>query len=990
MARHGTGAQVKVRLYLEGRLVENALVSVQVRGGVGTPATARLELVPTKTIKHILPNTWVHVFTNDPWETNPAGDLSDFKLLFEGVVVSRGFTKQGEGRNLVVECCCPAIFWTSAKQFWLNIGSADGGLVDQLAIQTSGGYGRFGQITSTGTYGYMVSKLAFADKEQPEERFMDTLISVIDDIGNVNPYYTNVRNRFRLTDRIIRGPAGKTEKLFQLALLGDFLEGLAGRVSGQTNLVEVVNQLLSAILHEWTSVVAPPYLKTRVFDRDVFGNIKRNKKKVTRRGPRGRTKVDLFDFETAEDNIIGSYIFKPHVYTLPPPTCNVLFPNMFDSMSFSENFLQETTRLAMKPQLPMVSAGITQGLLLQRPVELEVFTALVRDPTRRTPLKRTPDGQFSDGAGQVPTFTDYDWSTNDERIRGIVYNFVNLAPAPSTLTLADPGRRQPTGARTGGVPKYLQNVASYEWFKSKFVARPASLQGPYNMRVVPGFPLVALDDSEAELSVVAYLETVVHTIDARGSATTEYGIRYPRLAHEVDFNQPRFKQGFNAEGELDFDLFRDEDGKYDFRQLFDGDGQPPIPEWFDESYRNVIDLDLKYKEWFGKKAGAIQNVLFKNPGEKPDEKAVAIASGLFAQPDITFSSVGQAVSEFAEHKEEFEEILEANENITVNDAIDELNARYRLARRAGREFEEASGFTDRSFTRIDEAFRFVGAAPVELADRVAADASIAVKNLGAQFTQSPAATREINYRISRLDRFAGDTSAGSGYSGVAEGVSTSAPTTTSTESSGDVAPDAISGATPAPPANRMSGAFPVFDTKIHTGNEATDKKTRAALLQSGDERAPSDRARYDGRPLMYDFEFRLWQQSLRDAGYTPTGEMIEENAETSDYFVEDTKGNIVRPKTAAERAASVQKRKDDLEARKKDQDARKARGRHDARARKSQSMPAKEQAPTGDGLEQEQRHALPQPLSEKQVVDLRRAIVDVYCDELARTRGFTG
>src|SRR5690606_20401486 len=263
-------------------------------------------------------------------------------------VVARGFNRQESGRNFVIQCADPSIFWTKAKQFWLNISSADGGIVDQLAIQTSGGYGRFGQLASTGTYGYMASKLAFADKDQPEERFMDTLISVLDDIGNVNPYYTNARNRFRITDRIIRGPAGKTEKLFQLALLGDFLEGLAGRVSGQSDLVEVVNQLLSAILHEWVSVPAPPYVKARIFDRDIFGNVKRNKKRVTGRGPRGRDTVTLFEVQTAIDTIIGNFIFKPHVYTISPPTCNVLFPNMYDRMGHQEHFLAETTRLAMK------------------------------------------------------------------------------------------------------------------------------------------------------------------------------------------------------------------------------------------------------------------------------------------------------------------------------------------------------------------------------------------------------------------------------------------------------------------------------------------------------------------------------------------------------------------------------------------------------------------------------------------------------------------
>lgn len=983
MTQHGKGRIVKTRLYLEGRWVPNAFVSIATEAGVGTPATAQIELVPTNTIKHILPYTWVHVFTTDPWDSNPPGDLSDFKLLFEGVVVSRGFTRQDNGRNFVIQCAAPEIFWANAKQFWMNLASANGGLVDQLAVQTSGGYGRFGTVASTGTYGYLASKLAFSDREQAEERFLDTMISVLDDIGNVNPFYTNARNRFRLTDRIIRAPAGKTEKLFQLALISDFLEGLAGRVSGQSNLVDVVNQLLSAILHEWTSVAAPPYIKARVFNRDVFGNIKRNKKKVTSRGPRGRDKVELFDFEVAEDNIVASLIFKPHVYTIAPPSCNVLFPNMFEGLQFSQNFLNETTRVSMKPQLPLVGAGVTMGMLLQRPTELEVFTALVRDPKRVSQQKRTPDGKFGDGEGQVPTFTDYDWTTNEERIRGIVYNFINLAPAPSTLTLSDPGRKTPSGTRKGGVPKYLQNVASYEWYKSKFVQRQQELKGPYNMRPVPGFPIVALDDSEANLSLIANLDMIRHHIQASGDASTTYGISHARLVDEIDLNRVKFQGGFNQDGSLNLDLVRNEKGQYDFGKLFDGKNHPPIPEWFDETFQNIIDLDIKYRSWFGENAGVIQGFLFKNPGEKPNEVAQEEANKLFgADGDLTFENVGAAVKHFATRAVEYEEILRANENITIEETVAALAEAYRIARFQGREFDEASVFTARAFTRIDEAFRFVGAAPLELADKVKSSQDFA------RFTQSPASNRRIDYVNMRLDRFVGDTSPGSGYAAVPEGTTVAAPTTTTTENTGDVVPDAISGADPAPPPDRMSGAFPVFDTKIHTGKEATDAKTRAQLIKSGDERAPSDRARYDGRPVMYDFEFRLWQQSLRDAGIASTGEKFEENSVSSDYFVEDAKGNIVRPKTPEEKAAAVKKRQEDLEARRKREAGRKVRGKTDPKTKGS--VQAADQAPTGDGLEQDQRLPLQQPLSEKQVVDIRRAIIDAYADELARTRGFRG
>jgi hypothetical protein len=139
---------------------------------------------------------------------------------------------------------------------------------------------------------------------------------------------------------------------------------------------------------------------------------------------------------------------------------------------------------------------------------------------------------------------------------------------------------------------------------------------------------------------------------------------------------------------------------------------------------------------------------------------------------------------------------------------------------------------------------------------------------------------------------------------------------------------------------------------------------------------------------MFDFEFRLWQQSLSDAGQTPTGEELAENAESSDYTIQDKKGNVIRPKTKEEIKDSLAKRKIAVERRKREEAKKLERDRH--RPRRCPNMPPKEQAPTGDGLEKEQKNPLPQPLSEMQVVTLRRAVIDAYREELERNRGFTG
>lgn len=914
MPAQGAGAQLKMRLYLEGLLVDNGLIEAFVSDHEGAPATAQLQVTPTNTLKHILPGTWVHLFVTDPWEPSPKGDLSDFKLLFEGVVIGRGFTKEGQGRAFVLQCAGPEIFWTETRQYWLNLASSGGGLVEQVAYQTSLGAGRFGAVTSNGAYGYMVSRIAQIQEDQ-QERFFDTLLAVIDDIGNVNPYYTNNRNRFRITDRILRAHSGKVEKLFQLALLSDFLTGLSNRVSGQTNLAELVNLLLEPILHGWVSVTAPPYVEARIFSRDAFGNIVR--KANTTKVAGGQT-ATLFQYEMARDKILASAICKPDVYTLSPPTCNVLFPNMYQHLGFQQNLLQEPTRVIMRPTLigRDLSAVATLGLQFMRPTELEVFTQLTRDLKQGTQpgaiQKRTPDAAFADGEGQAATFNDYDWGTNEERIRGIVYNFINLAPAPATLTLSDPGKKAPDGTRKGGMPLYLQNVASYEYYKSKFVSRVLTVSGPFNMRPVSGFPMLLVDDSAAGLNVMCQLRGKTHQLSAQGHASTEYQVSCPRLIDELDLNRPSFQGGSDPKTkEALLELARDAAGNFDFAKLFAGPNRPPIPEWFSDDYRTLVGLDSTYSSFFGPQVRVVEATLFNRA------------------PGVD------------------------NNKIVEADVVAELVARFRRARDQGKEFDLAASFTARSLATIDQAFQFVGAAPIEYADK-------------------PAAARQIDYAKATFRQFVGDPKTGSGYNGRPE------PATPSTTKNAAARPAASSSArgggakTP-----QMSGAFPRFDTKIHTGNEATDASARQQAKQN--ESGLTEFARYDGRPVMYDFEYRLWQASLAAAKVSPGDAAADAVRDASAAYAPAPGGGAVPLSPKAQAASAAQ---------------RKAAGRDktaaERKVKKTPSLTPAEQAPTGDSAENGSLLPLPQPLSERQIVDLRRAVVAAWRKELEEDRGQLG
>ena len=888
MLRHGVGSNVGVRVYLEGRLVERGFLSVTASANEGAPATAQINMTPTNSIKHILYGTWVHVFTTDPWDLNPKGDLSDYKLLFEGVVVGRGWTKEGAGRAFQIRCADPSIFWVEAKQYWLNVASAGNGFVEQVAYQTSSGEGLFTTPVG-GTYSYVYHNLSQIN-ENNQERFLDTILATIDDVGNVNPHYTNNRNRFRITDRIIRAGAGKIDKLFQFSLLGEWINELANRVSSETNLATLVNQLLAPVYHEWVSLLAPPYVRAEIFARDSYGNIirKRNDKGVVQ------------SYAMATEKIIASSVFKPDAYTLSPPTCNVLMPMMYEHAGYSEDFLSELTRLTVFPQHMMRELDALESLApkYQRPVEVELFSALIRNTREGPPpesTKRTPDGTYSDNQGQSPRFHDYDWGTNEERIRGIVSERINMAPAATSLSLSDPGATS-NGGPKGGTPKYLQNVVSYEWFKRKYANRQASLSGPYNMRPVVGFPVLALDDSDANLSMVAHLGSVTHQIDAQGHASTSYGIIYPRLVNEVDLNRPNFTGGTDKDtGEAITNLAVDAEGNFSFEKVYAGTNKPPIPEWFSDDYATLTGLDKTYQKFFGNNVHVVESIVFNEGGN---------------------SGTGAIL----------------NDSASLEDAVAALVKKYRSARDMGKEFEEAAAYTARDMAKIDEAFRFVGAGPSDIA-----------KN-GEK--GQPVEFRKIDYSEGQLKLFVGDISTGSGYS--AESV----------------------------PGIPMSGAIPIFDTKIHSGGDNTDQSQRDKL-RSGAEAQPSAFARYDGRPVMYDFENRIWNASKSSA--TP-GNSSSENLAVRDAsagYKTDASGANVVPLTATETAAQATT-------------AKSAKSKSQKTNKETLSHTAEQQSPTGDSLETGMKLPLPQPLSERQIVQLRRSVVEAYAKELENDRGFAG
>jgi len=665
----GTARSIKPILYIEGKRLDNALISYTTSAAIGRPSTAAISLVPTDTIRHIFPRTYIHLYTTDPWDDSGGDPV----LLFEGEVLGTGFSRTESGRAFVIHCADVSNYWHHVRQYWFNLTQSGGNFLDQFIRMTTAGAARIETTAPFGVKEYVIQKINMISSE--ENLFLDSMIALLDDIGNISAFYHNARRRLRITDRISRSSSGQVQNLLQLSFMSDWLQQLISARSGETNLLTIISLLMNIIYHEYVPVLAPPFIKSQTIKRDALGNPVFTKDKKS--------------MEMIDQNIVGSFVFKPHIYTIPPPTFNVLFPEMYSSIQYDRNFSAETTRMTLTPQVVEKRGGGPLSILRQkvfkRPMELDTFYEMYTagHGTNSQTAKRPAKAKYGDGRGQSGRVQEWEFFTNEERFKGINPSFEKLAPAPAIMSLQNQGKVGSKGQREGGSPQYVHNVASYEFTAKRFASRRLSVTGVYNIRPVPGYPMLIVDDSDARMNFIAYLNGITHSGNAAGNATTSYALSHPRDVEEVDLNRPIL---FKDTGKFDFDKDGDEQ-VFDFERMFTPNNQPPIPDWFDDNYKTIGGLSVLYKDMFGGNATSVEDI----------------------NREFNVSLKGESKDDASDTKSALSSGTECNSHM-VN-AVKLIIDNYRMAKKAGKEFSYISEYTDRSFTSPKQAFRFLGASP---------------------------------------------------------------------------------------------------------------------------------------------------------------------------------------------------------------------------------------------------------------------------------------
>lgn len=505
----GAGKPLFAKLFLECK--EVPFIGATVTHSVNQAAIAYIDLPPHQEINHIKPRTLVHLFIRDfnkegfPWI-----------LMFEGEVFGYNFGKTTDSRTFSISCIDKSGYWDNALLYFFNAQQSLGKGADyissvsydlSLAKAMSGGASGASQAVTHSQASFFKSIIEGEIKKGGD--FLDGLVAVYKKLEKINEFYALAEDRLHITDRILLRSSGELTKLLREQEGLDWFSGITGHISGFSTLRMVVQDLMSILFHDFTPVPFPAKVSsTQKLRGPGISTSKQGKKTV------------------------GEFLFKPNLYMLPPPACNIFFPEEYSSYQFSRNFFQEPTRMVYKPELPFAPQS-GKVVSLPHTYQPQSFANFMLP---KTAGKDMGDGELqtdedygsygnknNDGVANVKR--EYTFLTNEEKMRGVLMAVEHMVPASNQF-------RASLGVN--GRDGLYQSVSKYLFFKKRFETRQLQITSHLKPSVVPGFPVLVLDDSEASQNVLAYCSSVTHRIYATQGGYTNTTLGYARTIDEQD------------------------------------------------------------------------------------------------------------------------------------------------------------------------------------------------------------------------------------------------------------------------------------------------------------------------------------------------------------------------------------------------------------------------------------------------------------------------
>jgi len=631
------GRPLGAKLFLEGK--EVPFLGASIVNTVGQASIAYIDLVPHKTINEIKPRTHVVIAVRD---YNNVAEEFPYVYAWEGEVFGYSFSKTPNNRSFSISCIDLSSYWDNVLTYFINpVTSLAKGAMSMAGVGLNGVTAEKSGVPIIATSDSLASLLFQTIKEgTAEEDFLTGFAKLYKKMALVNGFYKIAETRLRIFDRVLIQSSKKLQGLLEEDQALKWFEGIiGGSLGGFSTLRAVVQELMGAIFHDFTSVPFPARVQTTSKD-FISASVGASpaKKKYT----------------------VGNFLFKPNLYMIPPPMCNVFFPDEYSNFQYSRNFFKEPTRMIYKPELPLyLNSGAVTLAYQFEPPSLQHFMTGKGDFSKFQgdddfAVAQAP-GHFADDDDNKESsqtnnkkLREGQFLTKEEKLKGVWMSIESLVPAASTF------RQEVSDAQKA---LFIPQITKYLFFKKRYENRSLQITSHLKLSVVPGFNILLLDDSDAEQSTLAYCSSVSHRIFATEGGYTNVQLSYARSVHEEKVNSS-----------------------------FGND--PPIPPWFDEDVFGAV----------------------KPPPASAAAKPTVTAAGpQFVSPaDSTLSKYYKGL--LGDKGSTALSDVYANEK-TARGSLAKLLANYQESKAQGSEVlqEFIAKTTGRDYIRISHFFAFLGA-----------------------------------------------------------------------------------------------------------------------------------------------------------------------------------------------------------------------------------------------------------------------------------------
>jgi hypothetical protein len=505
MPKPAQGIPLDFKVYLEG--IQVPVNQIVVTSTMGSPASAVLTVLATNKALDIQPRTSVHIFYLDPHEnytSDYGADFADrpvYRMLFEGEIVAIGFEKTTQSRQMILQCLDISNNFDYAHKFIIE---GIDPLINSQFYSVAAGSDPVSDFDGDGspitlTIAKFVtgqSTLAEGIRELVKATFSGTSKEI-----KSNAFLRNVQSRFKISNKVFALPDSDVVKLVAVKRLEDVMARSLQKHSPVYTLTELINDFLTYIQYQKSSVLAPAY----------------------------------------KNNTFNSIVFTPKTWFTAPPKCNVLFPDMIRNIGYQDNFLQMPTRMLMQAGPFSFNKNEAQNKILAATTYLA--------PSELAGL--LPTG--SRGSSK-PNLDYASKLTGEERIKGIVPVFRVLTQPEfiAQLSSKQDGPETAPGKESNSSRNYLLNLAEYEYETRRAMTRQvSSMSGPFNPEVVIGAPALVMDSI---FFIFGMLQTVTHSISSDpmvGSSTTyqlSMARRLPVKSFPVDVSNQEIKSVIQSVG----------------------------------------------------------------------------------------------------------------------------------------------------------------------------------------------------------------------------------------------------------------------------------------------------------------------------------------------------------------------------------------------------------------------------------------------------------